>query len=129
MKYKKFMALAIVFISYVIFVNCFGNYKLVQTITYSQASRNSKGLTITPTASHSLSVEVIRARQFFGLLPTYIYFPAPKLYLYKGDLYYIPPKWREVRIKTLNNLFLASTLFTLFLFILIELKPLNTKEK
>jgi len=102
---KKLIVLTSIFLSYLIFINIFSFYELGSSIKYTTISTNSSGFFQTLSPSHSLTVKVKRARMFFGLLPTYIYFPVPKLYIKDFNIIYYS-KWEEVRVKTINYIFL-----------------------
>jgi len=103
--YSKLAILTSIFLSYLIFINIFSFYEIGSSIIYKTTPTNSSGFFQTLSPSHSLTVKVKRARMFFGLLPTYIYFPVPKLYIKDFNLIYYS-KWEEVRVKTINHIFL-----------------------
>ena len=104
---KKLIVLTSIFIFYLIFINIFSFYELGSSIKYTIIPTNSSGFFQTLSPSHSLTVKVKRARMFFGLLPTYIYFPVPKLYVKDFNLFFYS-SWEEVRIKTINYVFLTT---------------------
>jgi len=105
--YSKLAILTSIFLSYLIFINIFSFYELGSSIKYTIIPSNSSGFFQTLSPSHSLTVKVKRARMFFGLLPTYIYFPVPKLYIKDFNIVYYS-KWEEVRVKTINHIFLTT---------------------
>jgi len=105
--YSKLAILASIFLSYLIFINIFSFYEIGSSIKYTTTPINSSGFFQTLSPSHSLTVKVKRARMFFGLLPTYIYFPVPKLYIKDFNIAYYS-KWEEVRVKTINYIFLTT---------------------
>ena len=105
--YYKLAILASIFLSYLIFINIFSFYEIGSSIKYTTTPTNSSGFFQTLSPSHSLTVKVKRARMFFGLLPAYIYFPVPKLYIKDFNLIYYS-KWEEVRVKTINYIFLTT---------------------
>jgi len=115
----KWLILTIsLFLVYLIFINIFGNYTIIQTKNYRlNGNYNNSGLFENIGTQHSVTVEVKRAKMFFGLFPTRIYIPFPKLYVENG-VYLEPIKWREVNIRYLNyfvvGLFVASIVFIIW---------------